>query len=131
MKAKIISSSNFKPNTYSHTTTINQYKTQHGENNLVYVDLVLAIGEDLDFHQHPNQTETLHLLSGELEVWIENRKSRLIAGETITIPAKTTHACFNISNSEVRIFSILSSELSNLGFEVIDESNDYPWCSLR
>lgn len=131
MKAKIISSANFQPNTYLHTSSINHLHQNQGENNLVYADLVLAAGEELDFHQHPNQTETFHLLTGELEVWIGHSKSKLKAGETITIPAGITHACFNTSKSEARIFSILSSDIANLGFEFIDQSSDYPWCSLR
>ncbi|MFK7947137.1 MAG: cupin domain-containing protein [Saprospiraceae bacterium] len=131
MKAKIISSANFQSNTSLQPFSINHINQNHGENNLVYADLVLATGEALDFHQHPNQTETFHLLTGELEIWIGHSKSKLFAGETITIKAGTTHACFNTSKSEVRIFSILSSEKDNLGFEIIDKSNDYPWCNLR
>lgn len=131
MKAKIISSTNSQPNTYLHTSSINHINQNQGENNLVYADLVLAAGEELDFHKHPNQTETFHLLTGELEIWIGHSKSKLTAGESVTIPAGTTHACFNTSKSEARIFSILSSKKADLGFEMIDQSGDYPWCSLR
>lgn len=131
MKAKIISSTSVQSNSWQQASSINQFNQQNGENNLVYADFVLAVGEEFDFHQHPNQTETLHLLSGKLEVWIGHTKKILTTGDSITISAGTTHACFNISDSEVRIFSILSSKETNLGFELIDESSDYPWCSLR
>lgn len=129
MKAKIIASTNHHRK-WLKTSNIHFINQMVGENNLVYTDLSFLPGEGLDFHKHPNQTEVLHLIEGSLEMWIGQHKSILNEGTTIVLLAGQTHACFNVSSQEVRIFSVLSSE-QPLGFEIIDQSERAPWKSLR
>ena len=104
-----------------------------GSQQLLFADLEFAPGDGFDFHHHPNQEEALYLISGGLEAWIEGEKSILGPGDSMYMPAGTIHACFNVSDSPAKMVVVLSPviEGADLGFELVDVSQDSPWSSLR
>jgi quercetin dioxygenase-like cupin family protein len=104
-----------------------------GSSQLLFGDLVFAPGEGFNFHRHPNQEEGLYLINGSLEAWIGDEKSTLSAGDSMYLPAGTVHACFNVSDRPAKMFVILSPviESEELGFELVDVSEEAPWSGLR
>ena len=104
-----------------------------GSKELLFADLFFAPEDGFNFHEHPNQTEVLYLMSGSLEAWIEQERRTIHAGDSLYLPPGTVHACFNISEEEARMFVILTPviESEELGFELIDRSGEAPWNTLR
>ena len=57
------------------------------------------------------------------------------------VPKGTVHACFNTSGSPLKLFSVLSPLLDDVGeewimgnpygWEMVDVSGEEPWASLR
>jgi mannose-6-phosphate isomerase-like protein (cupin superfamily) len=52
-------------------------------------------------HRHPNQVERFEVIEGELTAKIDGQERRYGAGDTIDIPAGTTHAMWNSSSDPV------------------------------
>ena len=96
-------------------------------------DLFFSQGDGFNFHEHPNQTEILYLMSGSLEVWIDTERRTMHAGDTLYLPAGTIHAAFNVSEEEARMFVVLNPRITSeeLGLEIVDHSEEAPWNTLR
>jgi quercetin dioxygenase-like cupin family protein len=54
------------------------------------------VGWSLPAHLHRGVTETIHILSGEFEMTIDGRRSRLLEGQTAHIPPDVIHAGGNV-----------------------------------
>jgi mannose-6-phosphate isomerase-like protein (cupin superfamily) len=48
-------------------------------------------------HTHPEQASGFEIISGELAFWVDGREFRAGAGETVTVPAATSHRFWNPS----------------------------------
>lgn len=99
----------------------------------IFADLVFAPEDAFNFHHHPNQEEVLYVMEGSLEAWIEKEKMTVNAGDTLYLPAGTVHAVFNVFQNPAKMFVILTPiiEREELGFELVDVSEEEPWKSLR
>jgi quercetin dioxygenase-like cupin family protein len=53
-------------------------------------------------HYHPRQEERFEVLAGSLGVRIEGEEQTLRTGETLVVPAGTTHAMWNAGDEEAR-----------------------------
>jgi len=65
-------------------------------------------GWSLPPHSHANEAETIHVLSGELEVDVDGRPARLAAGDTIHVPQGARHATRNVGAGSVRRVVVFS-----------------------
>lgn len=59
-------------------------------------------------HRHHSEAETIHVLDGEFEVTMDARVSRIVAGQTLHVPAGTVHATRNIGPRRGRRMLIYS-----------------------
>lgn len=62
-------------------------------------------------HAHPGAEESYEVLEGTLEVWIDNERQTLHAGEKATIPAGKPHTLKNSSAEAVRLVNTHSPAL--------------------
>jgi mannose-6-phosphate isomerase-like protein (cupin superfamily) len=53
-------------------------------------------------HLHGNEAETIHILEGEFEMTIDGRAERLVAGQTVHIPAGIVHSGKNVGKGPGR-----------------------------
>ena len=104
-----------------------------GSQQLVFGDLLFRPGDAFNFHHHPNQEEVLYLMEGELEAWVEDERSKLRSGDFMHLPAGVVHACFNDSDKDAKMIVALSPRIAGeeLGLELVDDSEEEPWASLR
>lgn len=56
-------------------------------------------GWELPAHRHRHEAETIHVLSGEFEMDLGGRRTRLARGETVHIPAGEVHAGANVGEA--------------------------------
>lgn len=98
---------------------------------LVVVVVNLQPGFGHTFHLHPRQEEMVFVLDGEIEQWLENRKTLLKAGDSAFIPASVVHASFNVSDRAVRVLAILGPAIGEDGYEVIEVADQSPWNTIR
>lgn len=66
------------------------------------------IGWSLPDHLHHGVAETIHILHGEFEMVIAGQRSRLVAGETVHVPADVIHSGSNIGGVPGRRIVIFS-----------------------
>ena len=59
-------------------------------------------GWSLPPHLHVDAAETIHVLAGEFEMTVDGEVARLVAGQTIHIPAGVVHAGANVGGSTGR-----------------------------
>lgn len=56
-----------------------------------------------DAHFHPDQTERLEVVAGEIAVVLDGERQRLTPGETVTIPKGTRHRHWNPTTDPARV----------------------------
>ena len=71
----------------------------HANAGLSLARMTVAVGATSELHHHPNCTETIHLLSGEIEQRIGNNWRKLNVNETCLIPSGIKHQTKNIGKS--------------------------------
>lgn len=81
-------------------------------------------------HSHPFQTETIHVLAGELTVLVGNDEVRLRQGDTLTVPPGTPHRCLptaHAARSRVVLHPALDSDLmlAAMGETDADQTTTY------
>jgi mannose-6-phosphate isomerase-like protein (cupin superfamily) len=59
-------------------------------------------GWSLPPHLHTDAAETIHVIEGEFEMTIDSRTERLVAGQTVHIPAGVVHSGANVGPSPGR-----------------------------
>jgi mannose-6-phosphate isomerase-like protein (cupin superfamily) len=59
-------------------------------------------GWSLPPHRHSNEAETIHIVSGEFEMEIDGKRSRVTAGETVHIPRGVIHSGTNVGQDTGR-----------------------------
>jgi quercetin dioxygenase-like cupin family protein len=102
-----------------------------GAEELVVVAVEIIPGFGHDFHRHPNQEESIFVLEGEIEQWLETENKILKEGDSAFIPKGMVHASFNVSEEPVKVLAILGPCIGEEGYELVDVSGDEPWKSLR
>ena len=65
-------------------------------------------GWSLPAHRHVGVTETIHVLDGEFEMTVGDRRSLLTAGQTVYVPADALHAGENVGAATGRRVVIFS-----------------------
>lgn len=98
---------------------------------LTTIQVSLEPGKGHDFHRHPDQEETIYVLSGEIEQWLEQEKQTLSAGDTIYIAADVVHASFNVSDRPARLLVSLGPCRGEGGYELVEVGHEAPWNRLR
>jgi quercetin dioxygenase-like cupin family protein len=99
--------------------------------NLSVIDAVLNPGEGHDFHRHPDQEEVIYCISGEIEQWVEQEKQILGPGDAVYIDADVVHASFNVGTEPAHFIAILGPCVGETGYEVVEMTEEEPWCSVR
>lgn len=101
--------------------------------NLTVLDVTIEPGQGHDFHRHPRQEESIHVLSGQVEQWIESDRRVLGPGDAAHVPADTVHASFVADDATEpgRLLVMLTPSVTDQGYEAVDASDEEPWNSLR
>lgn len=98
---------------------------------LVVVSVEILPGYGHNFHKHPQQEESIFVLEGAIEQWLDKEKKILQKGDSAFIPAGLVHASFNISEKPVKALAILGPCIGEEGYELVDVSDQAPWNELR
>jgi quercetin dioxygenase-like cupin family protein len=102
-----------------------------GGTDIVVIEVILKPGKGHDFHKHPNQEETITVIEGEIEQWLEAEKQLLKPGDSIFIDADIVHASFNVGSQPAKLM-VTHGPCDGEGGYVVDEVGDQaPWNSLR
>jgi len=102
-----------------------------GAKQLTTIEVTLEPGKGHDFHKHPDQEETIYVLSGEIEQWLEQVKHILRPGDTIYIAADIVHASFNSGDQPAKLLVSLGPCVGEGGYEVVEMADEAPWNTLR
>lgn len=97
---------------------------------LVFVRATIIPGHAHSFHCHPEMDEIIHVLSGEMEQWIEQERRILRAGDIAYIPRGVVHGCYNDSDADCTFTAILSPGKTT-GPVTVELAQEEPWRSLR
>lgn len=92
---------------------------------------MLSPGMGHSFHKHPDQEETLYVVSGKVEQWIEKKKQILEAGDAVFVPAGIVHATFNAGRGNAKLLVIFGPCRGDMGFVPVDVSGEAPWNRLK
>jgi quercetin dioxygenase-like cupin family protein len=102
-----------------------------GASQLTTIEVTLKPGKGHNFHKHPDQEETIYVLSGEIEQWLEQEKQILRPGDTIFIAVGVVHASFNTSERPAKLLVSLGPCVGEGGYEVVEVADQTPWNTLR
>ena len=70
--------------------------------------LYLGAGEFVTEHYHPYSEEFIHVISGELEMTLDDEPIRLGAGDSLIVPIGLRHRLVNVGATEARAVFHLS-----------------------
>jgi len=87
-----------------------------GEEYLEIDGTLLAHKDGPPVHIHPHQEESLEVLSGTLDVFLDGRWRQLRAGESVTVPPGVPHTLKNSHDEETRAITVVRPALSFHGF---------------
>jgi quercetin dioxygenase-like cupin family protein len=102
-----------------------------GGTDIVVIEVILKPGKGHDFHKHPNQEETITVIEGEIEQWLEAEKQLLKPGDSIFIDADIVHASFNVGSQPAKLMVTLGPCDGEGGYVVDEVGDQAPWNSLR
>lgn len=102
-----------------------------GARGATVVEVVFPPGQGHDFHKHPNQEETIFVIAGEIEQWIEEEHRQLGPGDSAFVEPDTVHASFNATDKPARLLVVLGPSVGEEGYEMVDVSGELPWKTLR
>lgn len=63
--------------------------------NLSLARMTVAVGATSELHRHPNCTETIHVIDGEISQRVDDNWAAMRAGETCLVPIGSTHQTRN------------------------------------
>jgi quercetin dioxygenase-like cupin family protein len=98
---------------------------------LTVIEVKLDPGGGHNFHKHPDQEEVISVVAGEIEQWLETKKTTLKPGDSIFIPPDVVHASFNVSSQPAKLMVVLAPCVGENGYELVDVSGEAPWSTLR
>jgi quercetin dioxygenase-like cupin family protein len=102
-----------------------------GSKNLVVLEVTLNPGCGHNFHKHPQQDESIYVIEGEIEQWIDRERRTLKPGDSAFMGSGVVHASFNSSASRAKILAILGPCVGSEGYELVDVAAEEPWASIR
>jgi quercetin dioxygenase-like cupin family protein len=105
--------------------------TSSGSEKLVVLEVTLFPGCGHNFHKHPQQDESIYVIEGRIEQWIDRERRVLGPGDSAFIPAGEVHASFNVGPQPAKLLAILGPCVGAEGYELLDMSAEAPWASLR
>lgn len=105
--------------------------TATGAKQLVVIEVELMPGFGHNFHKHPDQEETIYVIEGEIEQWLEKNSRNLEPGDSVFIGANVVHASFNVSDKPAKLLAILGPCVGEGGYELVEVFDQEPWKSLR
>lgn len=96
----------------------------------ILVKVVIPVGGGHDFHRHPEMNETLYVIKGQAEQWVEDEMQILTSGDSVYIDPNVVHATINAGDEELEFLAILAP---SAGWEagMIDESENLPYSTYR
>lgn len=98
---------------------------------ITVIEVTLLSGHGHNFHKHPDQEEVIHVVSGEIEQWLETEKHVLKPGDSIFIKPDIVHASFNTGQQTAKLMVVLGPCVGEGGYELVDVSDEAPWKTLR
>jgi len=94
---------------------------QNGANQLCIFEQWVAPDTGAPAHSHPVE-EVLTVLAGEAEVWMEEARARLAAGQSVIVPAGRRHGFRNSGMGTLHLYAVLASPI----FESLPEGASEP-----
>jgi quercetin dioxygenase-like cupin family protein len=88
---------------------------------LCVFEQLVAPGTGAPTHRHPVE-EVLTVLGGEAEVWLDDARLTLSAGQSVIVPAGRYHGFRNSGTATLHIHAILASPI----FEALPEGASEP-----
>lgn len=98
---------------------------------LVIIEVDLQPGFGHDFHKHPIQEESIYVLSGKVEQWLEGEMQVLNPGDAIYIGADIVHASFNTFDEPAKLLVALGPAVGEEGYQLVEVHEEEPWASMR
>lgn len=98
---------------------------------LVIIEVELQPGGGHNFHNHPGQEESIYVLSGKVEQWLEKDKQILTQGDAIYIGDGVVHATFNTFDEPAKLLVALGPAVGDEGYQLVEVHEEEPWASLR
>ena len=89
---------------------------QNGATQLCLFEQWVAPGAGTPTHSHPVE-EALSVCAGEAEMWIEDRRFAVKAGQSLIVPAGRLHGFRNCGTSTLHVHATLASPI----FEALPE----------
>jgi quercetin dioxygenase-like cupin family protein len=102
-----------------------------GTDAFVLIEVTLLPGFGHDFHKHPDQAETIYVMEGQIEQWLDTRSQVLTPGDAVFIPAGVVHASFSTGSVPAKLMVVLGPAAGEGGYELVDMSTEAPWNGLR
>ncbi|MDX1416416.1 MAG: cupin domain-containing protein [Candidatus Promineifilaceae bacterium] len=102
-----------------------------GAAHITVIEVRFNPGGGHNFHKHPDQEETITVIEGQIEQWLEDEKRMLGPGDSIFIGADVVHASFNVSDGPAVAMVTLGPCVGDGGYEVVEVGDEEPWKSLR
>ncbi len=90
-------------------TVIKVDSTTTGSRELFAFQLVLAPGDSLALHRHHRDDELFFIHAGEVEARVADRKSRVVSGSTLYVPAGTPVGMINKGSRPVKALVIFAA----------------------
>jgi quercetin dioxygenase-like cupin family protein len=97
---------------------------------MTVAEAIFAPGQGHSFHMHPEQEETIYVVSGRIEQWVGKERRLLAPGDAAFMPPGTVHASFNASDGDSRLIAIFSPSVGP-GFTTTEMVGEAPWNELR
>ena len=94
---------------------------QNGADQLCIFEQWVAPDTGAPAHSHPVE-EVLTVLAGEAEVWMEEARARLAAGQSVIVPAGHRHGFRNSGTGTLHLHAVLASPI----FEALPEGASEP-----
>jgi len=94
---------------------------QNGANQLCIFEQWVAPDTGAPAHSHPVE-EILTVLAGEAEVWMDEARARLAAGQSVIVPAGRRHGFRNSASGTLHLHAVLASPI----FEALPEGASVP-----
>lgn len=73
-------------------------------------------GRGAPTHLH-NVEEVLTVLDGEAEIWVEDERGTLAAGQSVVVPAGLRHGFRNVGGATMHVRAILAAPVFEASFE--------------
>ncbi|WP_292358948.1 cupin domain-containing protein [Mesorhizobium sp.] len=93
-----------------------QIAAANGAAELCIFEQWVGPGAGAPTHSHPVE-EVLTVIAGKAEMWIEDRRAGLTAGQSLIIPAHRKHGFRNVGSGTLHIHAVLASPIFEASFD--------------